>query len=103
MTQRLLGLTAVVIALGATFGAQSATARYWTDCGKVDGYGPSAIAHGVLCPKARAVIQRTWSKGQTSQNGKVTVQGFTCVVRPNAYRMVSCRNGEKRIRGPMPF
>lgn len=53
MAQRLLVLVTLVIALGAIFGAQSATAAYWTDCGKVGGYyGPSAIAHGVLCPKS---------------------------------------------------
>lgn len=103
MAQRLLVLVTLVIALGAIFGARSATAAYWTDCGKMGGYGPSAIAHGVLCPKARSVVQRTWSKGQTSQNGKVRVQGFTCVIHPDAYRMVSCQNGGKRILGPMPF
>jgi hypothetical protein len=103
MAHRLLVLATLVIAVGAILGAESATAGYWTECGKVNGYDPSAIAHGVRCPKARSVIQRTWSKGQTSKNGKVRVQGFTCVVHPDAYRTVSCQNGEKRIRGPMPF
>lgn len=103
MAQRLLVLAILVTAVGAIFGPQRATAGYWTDCGKVNGYDPSAIAHGVRCPKARSVVRRTWSKGQTSQDGKVRVQGFTCVVRQDAYRMVSCRNGGKRILGPMPF
>lgn len=93
MAQRLLVLAALVIAVGTIFGTQSATAGYWTDSGKVDGYGPSAVAHGVRCTKARSVVRRTWSKGQTSQNGKVRVQGFTCVIHPHAHRMVACRNG----------
>lgn len=103
VARRLLVLATLVIAAGAILGTQSATAGYWTDCGKVNGYDPSAIAHGVRCPKARSVVRRTWSKGQTSQNGKVRVQGFACVVHPDAYRMVSCRSGGKRILGPMPF
>jgi hypothetical protein len=78
---------------------------YWRQCGRVlPEQKITVVAHDVECAKAREIIHRTYSKGQEVPPGQkfVRVFGFKCVIRNDAYRMVSCRRGEQRVLGPLP-
>ena len=106
MSRRFLLLAASAIVASAILMPSAASAGdYWRQCGKVLSYQKiTVVAHDVECAKAREIIRRTYSKGQEVPPGQkfVRVFGFKCVIRNDAYRMVSCRRGEQRVLGPLP-
>jgi hypothetical protein len=77
---------------------------FWRNCGPASpDEEVTTIAHRVRCRKARRVIRRTYSKGQSqAHNGIVIVQGFRCRIAPDSARAVRCRKGGKLIWGPLP-
>ena len=66
---------------------------YWRSC--KGGF----FAHRVSCGKGRKVIDA--ALGKLTGRGTASAQGFSCSLRPNRVRPLSCSRGKSRLLGPL--
>jgi hypothetical protein len=76
---------------------------YWHDCGYPASYAlKTVIVHRVACTKAKRLIRKVWRLGQESGGASsLSVDGFYCVLVGGS-RKISCEQGSRKVRGPLP-